>query len=102
MRQQFLAHEMEKAHELGADIVSVLHIAPSHNRDFRKVTSPGLEKLGNTATGVWKKLVKPEGRFISVSSEQLFGDLSLDNLPEMKAWVEYIHARYPWVGEKIA
>ncbi len=102
MRQQFLAHEMEKVHELGADIVSLLHIAPSHNRDFRKVTSPELEKLGDTATGVWKKLVKPEGRFISISSEHLFGDLSSDELPEMKAWIEYIHARYSWVGEKTA
>jgi hypothetical protein len=26
MRQQFLAHEMEKAHELGADEVNLLHI----------------------------------------------------------------------------
>jgi hypothetical protein len=100
MRQQFLSHEMEKAHELGADIVSLLHIAPVHNRDFSKVTSSKLEQLGETATGVWKKLVKPEGRFISVRSEQLFGKLSAQQLPEMKAWIEYIHARYPWVGEK--
>jgi len=28
MRQQLLAHEMEKARELGADAVSLLHIAP--------------------------------------------------------------------------
>ncbi len=58
--------------------------------------------MSDTATSVWKKLVKLEGRFFSVSSEQLFGGLSADALPEMKAWVEYIHARYPWVGEKVA
>jgi len=100
MRQQFLAHEMEKAHEMGADIVSVLHIAPAHNRDFRKITSPELVKLGESATGVWKKLVKAKGRFISVSTEHLFGNLSAVQLPEIKTWVEYIYARYAWVREQ--
>jgi len=100
MRQQFLANEMEKAHEMGADIVSVLHIAPAHNKDFRKVTSPELEKLGESTTSIWKKLVKNEGRFISVSIEKLFGNLSETQLPEMKSWVEYVHARYQWVREQ--
>ncbi|MCX6068448.1 MAG: hypothetical protein NT121_22315 [Chloroflexi bacterium] len=99
MRQQFLAHEMEKAHEMGADIVSLLHIAPAHNHDFRKITSPKLKDLGESATAVWKKLVKTDGRFTSVSTEQLFGTLSAEQLPEIKSWVEYIHARYPWVRE---
>jgi len=99
MRQQFLASEMEKAHELGADIVSLLHIAPAHNTDFRKVTSPELVKLGESAASIWKKLVKTEGRFISVSTEQLFGNLSAEKLPELKTWLEYIHLRYAWVRE---
>jgi hypothetical protein len=100
MRQQFLAQEMEKAHELGADIVSVLHIAPAQNYDFRKVTSPELEKVGESAVGIWKKLCTPEGRFISISTEQLFGTLSTKQLPEIKPWVDYIHARYSWVLRK--
>jgi hypothetical protein len=100
MRQQFLANEMEKARELGADIVSVLHIAPAHNNDFRKVTSPELEKLGESATSIWKKLVKPEGRFISVSTKKLFGNLSEIQLTELKSWVEYVNARYKWVREQ--
>ena len=62
------------------------------------------EKLGaivpQAATGVWKNRVKDEGRFISVSIENLFGNLSETQLPEMKSWLEYIHARYPWVREK--
>jgi len=97
MRQQFLAHEMEKAHEMGADIVSVLHIAPAHNTDFRKVTSPQLGNLGETATSVWSKLVRTHDRFISVSTEHLFGNLSVEQLPEMRTWLEYIGARYTWV-----
>lgn len=99
MRQQFLASEMEKAREMGADIVSLLHIAPAHNTEFRKVTSPELVKLGESATRIWKRLVKTEGRFISVSTEQLFGNLSAEKLPEIKTWLEYIHLRYAWVRE---
>jgi hypothetical protein len=97
MRQQFLAHEMEKAHEMDADIVSVLHIAPAHNSDFRRITSPKLEKLGESATSVWKKLVKPESRFVSVNTESLFGNLSDAQLPEIKTWLAYICARYGWI-----
>jgi hypothetical protein len=99
MRQQFLANEMEKAHEMGADIVSLLHIAPAHNSDFLKVTSPKLEKLGKSAISIWKKLVKTEGRFISLNTEQLFGNLSEKLLPEMKSWRDYIYTRYGWVCE---
>jgi hypothetical protein len=94
MRQQFLAHEMERAQELGANTVCVLHIAPAGNKDFCKVTSPKLKTLGESATGVWKKLVRPRDRFISVSTEQLFGNLSVDQLPEMKAWLDYVRTRY--------
>ena len=86
MRQQFLANEKEKAQELGADIVTLLHIAPAHNTDFRKVTSHELKDLGETATNIWKRLVKFEGKFISVSSEKLFGSLRENQLPGMSAW----------------
>jgi len=101
MRQQFLADKMEKAHELGADIVSVLHIAPAHNYDFRKITSPDLQELGDSATQVWKSLVKNPDSFISIYTEQLFGNLSLKELPEMNTWVEYIQARYTWIREPL-
>ena len=96
MRQQFLALGMEKARELKADIVSLLHVAPDHNKDFRRVTSPGLKPLGDTATGVWKRLVKPSGRFLSVSTERLFGRLLVEPPAEMKPWAEYLIRRYPW------
>ncbi|MGD0923260.1 MAG: hypothetical protein ABSA70_16075 [Terriglobia bacterium] len=97
MRQQFLANEMERAQELGANKVSVLHISPGCNTDFYKVTSRELESLGQTATSIWKKLVQPRDRFISVSTEQLFGNLSVDQLPEMQAWLDYVSTRYAWV-----
>jgi hypothetical protein len=97
MRQQFLANEMEKSHELGADLVTVLHIAPAHNEDFRTVTSPELKELDDSATQVWEKLVKKPDRFISVSTEQLFGSLPGEDLPEIKTWSEYITSRYSWI-----
>lgn len=97
MRQQLLAHEMEKAHELDADIVTVLHIAPAHNIDFCKVTSPQLVNLGETATSIWRKLVKPDGRFISISTEQLFSSLFADRFPKIKTWADYIRSRYSWI-----
>ena len=100
MRQQFLANEMEKAGEMSADVVSVLHIAPAHNRDFQRVTSPELKIFGDSATAAWKKLVKNPDRFISVSSEQLFGGLTKGQLPRMIPWVEYVNARYAWIGEQ--
>ena len=31
------------------NIVSLLHIAPDHNTNFRRVTSPELKPLGDTA-----------------------------------------------------
>lgn len=97
MRQQMLAREMEKAHELGADVVSVLHIAPEQNTDFHKITSPELQDLGETAIDVWTKLVRLEGRFISISTERVFGNLSAEQIPEMHMWLEYIGKRYAWV-----
>jgi len=77
MCQRLLAHEMEKAHELGADIVSLLHISPARNLDFRKITSPRLEALGSSATDVRKTLITPPDCFIGVSTESLFGPLDL-------------------------
>lgn len=100
MRQQFLAHEMERAMELGARTVSVLHIAPAHNTDFRRVTSSDLEPLGDSAIEIWERLVRRPDRFVHISTEQLFGALSGTDLPELRQWLWYIDARYPWVRAK--
>jgi len=97
MRQQMLAHEMERAQELGAAVVSVLHIAPAHNSDFLKVTSPALCLFGATVIDAWKQLVRMPDRFASVSTEQLFGCLPIERLPGLAAWCEYIDQRYSWL-----
>jgi len=100
MRQQLLAHEMERAHELGATLVSVLHIAPWHNQDFRRVTSPNLCELGVSAMDVWKRLVQAPDRFTSVSTEELFGRLAVEHLPQLSAWWGYINQRYSWLPHR--
>ena len=99
MRQQFLAYEMEKAHELEADIVSLLHISPAHNTDFGVVTSPDLKVLDITVTRVWRKLVRLPGRFIGELSENIFGQFKIECHPELADWWQYITGRYRWITE---
>ncbi|MEO8613269.1 MAG: hypothetical protein ABI690_35590, partial [Chloroflexota bacterium] len=99
MRQQFLAQEMERAHEVGADVVSLLHIAPAHNHDFPTVTSPDLRGVGSSVTEVWKRLVKASDRFASVSTEALFGKFSANEHPDLAAWSDYVNTRYAWLVE---
>ena len=98
IRQQFLAHEMEKAGELKANTVSLLHIAPAANSNFRRVTSPELRNLGESATQVWSKLVKGSGQFLSVSTEEMFGCFPVHHYQVLERWWEYIRARYSWLG----
>jgi len=96
MRQQLLAHEMERAHELGASEVTVLHIAPRHNTDFLRVTSPQLVNLDSSAINVWKQITKND-KFASIATEDLFGAFPTAEFPDMSGWWEYINARYTWL-----
>lgn len=100
MRQQLLAHEMERARELEADVVSVLHLAPAQNHDFHRITSPKLGTLGATAMDVWRNLARPQTRFLSLNTEQLFGPLFTIQPPGMQEWLAYIGLRYRWVHDE--
>lgn len=95
MRQQFLAAKMEAAREMGAEVVSLLHISPDANEDFKRITSPALSGLGTTPTEIWKKLVKTDGRFISVHTEDLFKGFESE---EMQNWKEYMQNRFTWLA----
>lgn len=97
MRQQFLANEMKKAKELGAEVVSVLHISPAHNHDFSTITSPALRSLGTSAIEVWKRIVRTPGSFISVNTEELFSSMGKDQFPDLSPWWRYITQRYSWL-----
>jgi len=93
-------HEMEKARELQADIVSLLHVAPSHNRDFGS-DIPHSDGLGDTATGVWKRLARPPDRFQSVGTEDLFAPL-LQAARRNGDWAGYLAQRYRWATDTAA
>ncbi len=97
MRQQFLAWQMEKAKELDADVVSVLHLQPAINTGYEAVTSPALKSLGSSVSEVWGKLVVPADRFASHSIEDVFGSFPVENFPELQDWWDYLNERYVWL-----
>jgi len=95
-RQQALAHEMELAHELGADVVSLLDIAPRANEGFQRVTSPDLRPLADSVSAVWVRLLRQPDRFASLPTEGLFGAFPVQQAPESAPWREYTRQRYGW------
>ena len=99
MRQQSLAHEMEKSRELGADVVSLLHIAPAVNKAFQRVTSPPLAELGEEVTKIWNDLQREPNRFHSISTEEMFSRFPIQNYPALDPWWEYITLRYSWLPD---
>jgi hypothetical protein len=97
MRQQLLANEMEKARELGADKVSVLHICPDDNQAFQKVTSPNLQQFGSNVVEVWQSLLVHPDRFLHIGTKDLFVPTVIDNYPVLNSWWQYILDRYSWM-----
>jgi len=97
LRLQCLAHEMERANELGAERVSLLHICPATNRDFQRVTSPALVGIGSSVSEVWERLVRDQTRFDSAATENLFGRFPAQQFSDLEAWWAYLTSRYKWV-----
>lgn len=99
VRQQLLAHEMEKARHLGADVVRVLHIAPRANTAFHKINVPAFREFGATPVEAWKSLLRNNDRFISIQCENLFGALVDSGLVKRLA---YARARYDFGSDGAA
>ena len=101
MRLQLLAAAMENptpgegSGEMDADIVSILHVSPSANKDLRNtVTSPTLRSLGNDIYDVWDQIA-PEGRFHHIDSEKLLNFATSDTLPAgFDSWAKWMRGRY--------
>ena len=92
MRQQLLCSFME-GHEMEADIVSLLHVAPKANRELMaRVTSPALQSYGSDIHEVWGKLVK-SGRFCGKSVEEDLLPLVCRYAPDAQ-WGDYMQLRY--------
>jgi len=100
MRLQLLAQEMEYGREMEADVVSVLHICPEANKEFReRVTSPKLEQVfpNKGALEIWEELV-PEGKFMSISIEDLLHTIRQHAGTADEGWTNYLSTRYAWDG----
>ena len=100
MRLQLLAQEMESYEdkEMDANIVTVLHICPQANREFRdRVTSPYLEMTfsGKGTLEIWKELV-PEDKFLSISVEGLLNTILRRTKTDDWEWADYLKVRYGW------
>jgi hypothetical protein len=99
MRQQLLAHEMEKARRTWLGCGQPTHIAPAtigfQNDYIALLKTPGLPE---SATEVWKSLVTTTGLHQLVGTETLFGHLDPERFPELKDLAKYIQARYTWIA----
>ena len=100
MRLQLLAQEMEsgdKGREMECDVVTVLHISPEANHEFRdRVTSQYLkDRCPNTGTlDIWKHLA-PAEKFLSISVEALLEAISRASMGN-PVWKNYLSTRYDW------
>ena len=101
MRLQLLAAAMERpipgenAGEMGANIVSDLHVSPAANAGLRTTgTSPALKDLGNSIYEVWDQIA-PEKRFCHVDSENLIDIATSEATPAgFDKWAEWMKKRY--------
>ena len=67
VRQQLLAHELEKARAHDADLVRVLHVLSPDNDGYQaSLVRPAHRALGASASEVWQRLLSRPDRFTSV------------------------------------
>lgn len=91
MRMQLLARAMERAGELSATIVSVLHVAPSANRELMLGVASPLKPIGRDIHEVWTALVHRE-RFKGVDTQRVVGLLTEHTV--RREWADYMRIRY--------
>lgn len=69
MRQQLLAHELEKAHAHCADRVRVVHVAPAANIAYQQSLHRSAQRaVGGSVAEVWACLLRRPDRFVSLNS----------------------------------
>ena len=73
MRQQLLAHELEKARECDADVVRVVHVAPAANAGLRQsLNRASHQAAGDDVFAAWQQILRRQDRFVSVDSASLW------------------------------
>jgi hypothetical protein len=72
MRQQLLAHAMERSGELDADTVRVLHVAPATNTELQlSPTRDSHRAAGATLYAAWRAMLRRPDRFVPLDSARL-------------------------------
>lgn len=69
VRQQLLAHALEKDRAHGADRVRVVHVSPQGNVAYQQSLQPAHHALGENVTEVWSALLRHPDRFLALDSE---------------------------------
>lgn len=107
MRMTLLAQEMERAKaqgngEMGADIVSVLLVAPKANKRYaEKFTVPVFERFGRTVSAAWTFLA-PADRYLSVPTESLLTVIEQVTPEHLHDWRDHLLQRYGWWRPSLA
>jgi hypothetical protein len=92
LRDQLLASAMEQAREMGADIVSYLHVAPKANRELvNRITAPALRGRGDEIHKVWRIVVALD-RFHHICAEDILASVT-ENAPD-QGWARWMVLRY--------
>ena len=68
VRQQLLAHELEKDQVLKAERVRVLQVSAAGNTAYQQALRPNHRAVGDSVSQVWAKLLRRSDRFVSVDS----------------------------------
>src|SRR4051794_16370529 len=79
MRQQLMAREMEKARELDADVVRVVHVSPAGNAGLRaSLNRDSHRAIGPDVFDVWRTILRMSDRFVSLDSARFCDVGSVD------------------------
>jgi len=77
VRQQLLAHALEKSGAEGASRVRVLHVLPHWNEAYQhSLARPEHRAIGESVSDVWQRVLRRKDRFISIDS-RVFQDADI-------------------------
>jgi Restriction Endonuclease associating with ARP len=83
-RQQLLAHEMERAHELEAECARVVYLAPAANTElWNSLTRPSHHAAGRDVRDAWKTMVAQPDRFVALDTTAMLTDPTVTS-PEFR------------------
>lgn len=96
LRQQMLAMQMEKAHELGATRVRTILVVPGANLAFKCLKIGPLRAFGEDVTSAWHAVLQNRDHFILCLTEDFFvhARAAIVDEPGWDAWRRYVGGRY--------